>query len=56
MTLPDVRRVLQVIFAPEIPGCPVKNAIRLSEWRQDRNEIASNCHTKAKKQRLRNTG
>ena len=56
MTLPDVRRLLQVIFAPEYPRRPVKNAIRLSEWRQDRNEIASNCHTKAKKRRLRNTG
>ncbi len=56
MTLPDVRRLLQVIFAPTIPEAPEKHAIRLSEWRQKRNEIASECHTQAKKRRLRDTG
>jgi hypothetical protein len=56
MTLPDVRRLLQVIFAPKIPTSPEKHAIRISDWRQKRNKIASECHTKAKKRRLRNTG
>jgi signal transduction histidine kinase len=56
MTLPDVRRLLQVIFAPEIPAYPEQHAINLSEWRQERNRIARECHAKARKQRLRNTG
>ena len=37
MTLPDVRRLLQVIFAPEPPRQRERQAIRLSEWRQRRN-------------------
>ena len=56
MTLPDVRRLLQVIFAPEIPEYPERHVISLSEWRQGRNRIASACHAKARKQRLRMTG
>lgn len=56
MTLPDVRRVLQVLFAPPAPRSPVQHVIDLSDWRQTRNDIASKCHTKAKKRRLRNTG
>jgi hypothetical protein len=56
MTLPDVRRLLQVIFAPEIPTHPERHVIKLSEWRQQRNRIASASHAKARKQRLRNTG
>ena len=56
MTLPDVRRLLQVIFAPEIPTHPERHVINLSEWRQERNKIASDCHAKATKRRLRNTG
>lgn len=56
MTLPDTRRLLQVIFAPEIPEHPEQHVINLSAWRQQRNRIASACHAKARKQRLRNTG
>ena len=56
MTLPDVRRLLQVIFAPEIPKNPEQHAINLSEWRQQRNRIASACHAKDRKQRLRESG
>jgi hypothetical protein len=56
MTLPDVRRLLQVIFAPETPRWPERHAIKLSEWRQRRNRIAAACHAKARKQRLRDTG
>ena len=56
MTLPDVRRLLQVILAPKIPGPPEKHVIRISDWRQERNRIASESHTKARKRRLRNTG
>lgn len=37
MTLPDVRRLLQVIFAPETPKNPDQHAIDLSDWRQQRN-------------------
>ncbi len=56
LTLPDVRRLLQVIFAPEPPKQPERRAIRLSEWRQRRNRIAGACHAKTRKQRLRDTG
>lgn len=56
MTLPDVRRLLQVIFAPEPPAHPERHAIQLSEWRQERNRIASACHAAARKEKLRRTG
>jgi hypothetical protein len=56
LTLPDVRRLLQVIFAPQPPKQPERQAIKLSEWRQRRNRIASACHAKARKLRLRDTG
>jgi len=56
MTLPDVRRLLQVIFAPDIPKHPEQHVINLSEWRQERNRIAAECHADARKRRLRNTG
>jgi hypothetical protein len=56
MTLPDVRRLLQVIFAPEPSPQPERHVINLSEWRQQRNRIASACHARARKERLRKTG
>jgi hypothetical protein len=56
MTLPDVRRLLQVIFAPEMPAQPERHVINLSAWRQQRNRIASDCHASARKKRLRRTG
>ena len=56
MTLPDARRLLQVIFAPPTPKQPERRVIKLSEWRQRRNRIASACHAKARNLRLRNTG
>jgi hypothetical protein len=56
MTLPDTRRLLQVVFAPEIPAQPERHLINLSEWRQQRNRIASDCHARARKERLRETG
>ncbi len=56
MTLPDVRRLLQVIFAPEIPRNLEQHVINLSEWRQQRNRIASVCHARTQKERLRKTG
>ena len=56
MTLPDVRRLLQVLFAPELPTQPERHVIHLSEWRQQRNRIASACHGRARKERLRNSG
>jgi hypothetical protein len=56
MTLPDVRRLLQVIFAPEVPRYPIPHAIQISDWRQNRNRIARECHAKTRKERLRKTG
>jgi len=56
MTLPDARRLLQVIFAPEIPSCPERHVINLSTWRQQRNKTARLCHAETRKQRLQRTG
>ena len=56
MTLPDVRRLLQVLLAPDPPHNPVQHAIDLSAWRQQRNQIARECHAEARRQRLRDTG
>jgi hypothetical protein len=56
MTLPDVRRLLQIVFAPEPPKQRERQAISLSEWRQRRNCIASVCHTETRKRMLRDTG
>jgi hypothetical protein len=56
MTLPDTRRLLQVIFAPELPKQPERHAINLSAWRQERNRIARESHARVKKRRLRKTG
>ena len=54
--MPDVRRLLQVIFAPATAKRPERHAIQLSAWRQRRNRIAAASHAKAKQERLRNTG
>jgi hypothetical protein len=40
MTLPDVRRLLQVVLAVAAPRYPVPHAIVVSDWRQQRNRIA----------------
>jgi len=56
MTLPDTRRLLQVVFKPREPADPEQHAINLSEWRQSRNQIASACHRWARQKRLRMTG
>jgi hypothetical protein len=64
MTLPDTRRLLQVVLAVAAPCDPEEYAIALSEWRQERNRIARECHAKTRmkrvrreqRQRLRNTG
>jgi hypothetical protein len=56
MTLPDVRRLLQVILAPEPSRHPERHVIKLSDWRQRRNRIASACHASARRERLRDTG
>jgi len=53
MTVPDVRRLLQVVLAVAAPRNPVAHAISLSEWRQERNRIAAECHTKTRRRRLR---
>jgi hypothetical protein len=53
MTVPDVRRLLQGVLAVAAPRHPVAHAIALSEWRQERNRIAQQCHAKAHRRRLR---
>jgi hypothetical protein len=64
MTLPDTRRLLQVVLAVAAPRHPEAHAIALSQWRQERNRVACQCHakareeeqTKAKRPLLRDTG
>ena len=53
MTLPDVRRLLQVVLAVAAPRNPEAQAISLSEWRQEHNRIARECHAKTRRKRLR---
>jgi hypothetical protein len=60
MTVPDVRRLLQVVLAVAAPADPPAQAIALSRWRQERNRIARASHAKTtqrrRRQQLRNTG
>jgi len=60
MTLPDVRRLLQVVLAVAAPRHLFAHAIALSQWRQERNRIAHECHAKGRRRRrqqqLRDTG
>lgn len=60
MTLPDTRRLLQVVLAVAAPQDAFAQAIAISDWRQARNQLARQCHAKARararKEQLRNTG
>jgi hypothetical protein len=60
MTVPDVRRLLQVVLAVAAPRNLLAQVIALSQWRQERNRIARTCHAKARqrqqRQQLRDTG
>lgn len=60
MTLPDTRRLLQVVLAVAASRNPLAHAIELSAWRQQRNQLARECHAKtrarARRKQLRNTG
>ncbi len=60
MTVPDVRRWLQVVLAVAAPRHRLAHVIALSAWRQERNRIARECHAKTRRRRqrqqLRNTG
>jgi hypothetical protein len=60
MTLPDTRRLLQVVLAVAVVGDPHRHAIKLSDWRQRRNEQARKANAKARRrahrQWLRDTG
>jgi len=60
MTLPDTRRLLQVVLAVAAPPDALAQAIAISDWRQARNQLARQCHAKARararKEQLRNTG
>ena len=60
MTLPDTRRLLQVVLAVAAARRPLEHAIGISTWRQRRNQQARQSHAKrrarARKKHLRNTG
>lgn len=60
MTVPDVRRLLQVVLAVAAPRNLLAHGIAVSEWRQERNRIACECHAKTRqrrrRQQLRDTG
>jgi len=60
MTVPDVRRLLQMVLAVAAPRNLLAHGIALSEWRQERNRIARESHAKARRRRrrqqLRDTG
>jgi hypothetical protein len=60
MTLPDARRLLQTVLAVAVRGDPRAQAIRLSDWRQERNRVARLSHAKSRarirRKQLRNTG
>lgn len=60
MTVPDVRRLLQLVLAVAAPRNLLAHGMALSEWRQERNRIARECHAKARqrrrRQQLRDTG
>ena len=60
MTVPDVRRLLQVVLAVAAPRHPVAHRISLSDWRQERNRVARKSHAKTRRRRqrqqLRDTG
>jgi len=60
MTLPDTRRLLQTVLAVAAPRHGEAHAIRISDWRQLRNQLARRCHAKtrarARRKQLRNTG
>lgn len=53
MTLPEVRRLLQVVLAVAAPKNLFSHVIALSQWRQERNRLARECHAKARKKRRR---
>jgi hypothetical protein len=60
MTLPDVRRLLQLVLARAVPPNLLAEGIALSQWRQERNRVAREGHAKARRrqrrQQLRDTG
>jgi hypothetical protein len=60
MTVPDVRRLLQVVLAVAAPRHRLAHALALSAWRQERNRTARKCHAKTRRRRrrqeLRDTG
>jgi hypothetical protein len=60
MTVPDVRRLLQVVLAVAAPENLLAQVIALSQWRQERNRIARASHAKTRQRRrrqlLRDTG
>ena len=53
ITLPDVRRLLQVLVAPQPPRDPLQRDLDLSAWRQRQNRRARACHARTRQQRWR---
>jgi hypothetical protein len=57
MTVPDVRRLLQVVLAVAAPRNLLTQVLAVSRWRQERNRIARASHAKTRqRQQLRDTG
>lgn len=59
MTVPDVRRLLQLVLAVAAPRDLLARGLALSAWRQERNRRAREGHTKTRRRQrrqLRDTG
>ena len=57
MSVPDVRRLLQLVLAVAAPRDRLAQGLRLSAWRQARNRRARAAHAKTRRRKqLRDTG
>jgi hypothetical protein len=53
ITLPDVRRLLQVLLAPEPLRGPLQRDRAVSAWRQQRNRRGRACHARTRREKGR---
>jgi hypothetical protein len=53
ITLPDVRRLLQTLLAPELPRDRLQRDLDLSAWRQQRNRRARESHARTRRENWR---